>query len=355
MIKRAISSLLAAVLCFAFGMAAFAAVPTVSVSGASANENEVVTLKVTLEDNPGIASMKLIVDYDENVLELKDAGVEKTVTKVSGSMSSANEKDGKLILNWLSLTGNEFSEDGDFAEIQFKVKSNVVSGDSPVSVSYNADDVYNGDEVNVNFSIKNGAVKVNGSKKPSEEASSEAPSEQPEQNTQNEEQSKPSGKPYSEPAENERPSETGEPAEKPEAKVECGHVWGDSKITKEPTCTEQGEGVYICEICGEEKTEIILPLGHKFGEWKVLTEPTDEKPGEREHICNLCGYSEKEQFKSEEEQSSEPSEPAGQQQSQPTVRPAVNEKSGVSSIIIIVLIGAAVAAAGATFIAKKKK
>ena len=345
--------MLAAVLCLAFCNVAFAAAPTITVSGASAKENEVVTLKVTLKDNPGIASMKLVVDYDEKVLELKDAAVESAVTGVPGSMSSANEKDGKLILNWLSLTGNEFSADGDFAEIQFRVRSSVASGDTPVSVSYNADDVYNGSEVNVNFSVKDGVVKVSGSQNPSGETSSETPGEQPEQNEQNGDQSKPSENSSSETSGEEHPSNTEESAENPEVKVECGHIWGDSKITKEPTCTEQGEGVYICEICGEEKIEIILPLGHKFGEWKVLTEPAADKPGEREHICNLCGYSEKEQFRSGEEQSDE--QPAEEVPSGTAERRAESKKKDFAPALTAVFLGAAVAAAGATFIAKKKK
>lgn len=348
LIKKILSFLLAAALCLSLCMTVFASEPTVSVSGASAKENEVVTLKVSLKDNPGIASMKLVIDYDEKVLELKDAAVESAVTNISGSMSSANENDGKLIINWLSLTGNEFSVDGNFAEIRFRVKSGAASGDSPISVSYNADDVYNGKEVNVNFAVKDGVVKVNGAGNPASETASG--------DEENEEWGTPGGEENGG-FEHQNNSGTGTPGndehgESPEVNFVCSHIWGESKITKEPTCTEAGEGVFICEICGEEKTDTVSPLGHKFGEWNVLTEPTEETAGEREHTCNLCGYSEKEQFTLNEEQTFEQAKEASNQNREPRT---ANEKSGAPVILIAVFIGAAVAAAGATFIAKKKK
>lgn len=352
MIKRAVSLALVFVLCFVLEAVAFAAEPVISVSGASASENELVTLKVSLKDNPGIASMKLVIDYDEKTLTLEDAGVEKAVTQVSGSMSGANEKDGKLILNWLSLTGSEFSSDGNFAEIKFRVKTGASSGDSPITVSYNADDVYNGKEVNVKFAVEDGIVKVNGSKKPSTETSSEAQSES-EQPTQ----SQPSGEPDTgHQSEGDLPKPSVDP-EKPEAAIECSHIFGDAETTKKPTCTEPGEALYICEVCGAENTEVIAPLGHKFGEWKTVSEPSEGGFGERERVCNLCGYSEKEQFKAGEEQPSEQEQPdIAETEATPAIKPSESKKESVSPVIIAAICAAAlVAIGGATLISKKSK
>ncbi|MGN1307917.1 MAG: 5'-nucleotidase C-terminal domain-containing protein, partial [Faecousia sp.] len=42
------------------------------------------------------------------------------------------------------------------------------------------------------------------------------------------------------------------------------HTWDEGKVTKEPTCTEEGEIVYTCERCGETKTETLPATGHNY-------------------------------------------------------------------------------------------
>ena len=34
----------------------------------------------------------------------------------------------------------------------------------------------------------------------------------------------------------------------------CKHEYDDGKITREPTCTEEGEKTFICEFCGDSYT-----------------------------------------------------------------------------------------------------
>ena len=52
------------------------------------------------------------------------------------------------------------------------------------------------------------------------------------------------------------------------------HQWSTEKeVIKEPTCTEEGENVYRCEICGAtKKAENSLAYGHKWNEG-VITKP----------------------------------------------------------------------------------
>lgn len=74
------------------------------------------------------------------------------------------------------------------------------------------------------------------------------------------------------------------------------HHWDEGKVTKDPTCEEEGEMTYTCtdEDCGKVKTEPIAPLGHTpKGEYDdhdyekpaTCTEPGHEK---YEHCAN-CG------------------------------------------------------------------
>ncbi len=63
----------------------------------------------------------------------------------------------------------------------------------------------------------------------------------------------------------------------------------DGVDSKQPTCTNSGCAVYICENCGLFKTEDIAPLGHSFtGEWYVFRQPTETTEGEKRCKCERC-------------------------------------------------------------------
>ena len=59
-----------------------------------------------------------------------------------------------------------------------------------------------------------------------------------------------------------------------------------SNITKEPTCTEEGERTYTCE-CGETRTEKIAALGHDYTVEVVPS--TDTEKGYVRYTCKRCG------------------------------------------------------------------
>jgi len=68
------------------------------------------------------------------------------------------------------------------------------------------------------------------------------------------------------------------------------HVWNDGEISKESTCTEAGEKVYTCKVCGETKTEEVAALGHSYSEeWTVDKEATCEEAGSKSHHCTRLG------------------------------------------------------------------
>ena len=50
-----------------------------------------------------------------------------------------------------------------------------------------------------------------------------------------------------------------------EGDEECEeHAWDEGKVTKEATCTEAGEMLYTCTVCGETKTEEIPMTAHEY-------------------------------------------------------------------------------------------
>ena len=61
----------------------------------------------------------------------------------------------------------------------------------------------------------------------------------------------------------------------PEPPADCEHVWDDGVDTVEPTCTEEGECVFTCTLCGETDVIVLEALGH-------INEDGD-------NLCDDCG------------------------------------------------------------------
>ena len=66
--------------------------------------------------------------------------------------------------------------------------------------------------------------------------------------------------------------------------------YNDGEITKEATCSEEGEKTYTCSLCGETKAEELDKKEHVYKE-DVKEEPTFEEEGEKIFTCENCGYS----------------------------------------------------------------
>ena len=80
-----------------------------------------------------------------------------------------------------------------------------------------------------------------------------------------------------------------------------GHTLTKTASTK-PTCTEAGNSEYwTCSVCGkyfsdengtteiEKDSCIISATGHSFGDWTVTKEPTCTEEGEQMRVCTVCG------------------------------------------------------------------
>ena len=68
-----------------------------------------------------------------------------------------------------------------------------------------------------------------------------------------------------------------------------GHKWDSGKITKEPTCTEEGVNTFECTVCGKTKTEKVEALGHDWNnDFTVDKEATCEETGLKSIHCKRC-------------------------------------------------------------------
>ena len=70
-----------------------------------------------------------------------------------------------------------------------------------------------------------------------------------------------------------------------------------STITKKATCAEEGKITYTCTAtngtCDKKTyTEVVPKTAHTYGEWKVVKEATETEEGLKSHSCTVCGAEE---------------------------------------------------------------
>ena len=252
--------------------------PEITVSDASGNIGDEVTVIISLTSNPGIAGFNADITYDKNNLELTD---------MSGNSGFGGSFMGNVIKSkFVWYNASNITSTGTFATLKFKIKDTAKPNTYEIGLSYSQGDMSNADGDDVTATIHAGKITVTcnhtyGSW---------------EKNT----------------AENHKHT----------CKV-CGnvetaaHTWDSGKVTEAPTHTKEGTKTYTCTVCGETKTEKVEKLKeHSYGEWtkhddkqhkhscvcgdtqyaahtwdagKVTEAPTHTKEGTKTYTCTVCG------------------------------------------------------------------
>ena len=71
------------------------------------------------------------------------------------------------------------------------------------------------------------------------------------------------------------------------------HQWDKGRVTKEPSCKEEGEILYTCSICKGTKVEALAKTdNHQWGEWTTITKPTCSTKGKEIRTCKVCSKTE---------------------------------------------------------------
>ena len=120
----------------------------------STSGSEDIAVTVSLVNNPGISSIGMKVSFD-SALTLTAVQYND---KMGGQAMAPAALTSPAKLTWVSPFANS---EGDrvFATLYFKVAADA-SGNLPISISYNTDDVYDMTENNIAFDVINGAITV---------------------------------------------------------------------------------------------------------------------------------------------------------------------------------------------------
>ena len=136
-------------------------VPEIVVESKTAAAGSTVDVKISLKNNPGIASMKLTVEYDEG-LTLKapvvyDIYPEEADPEMPQVIQPA-EGGSPIILNWVSPLA-DVNGDMVYATLTFELSADA-EGEQNITVTYNPNDIYNLAEENIGFAVTNGKITV---------------------------------------------------------------------------------------------------------------------------------------------------------------------------------------------------
>ena len=131
---------------------------TMRVSQESECVGNKINVKTSLEDNPGVASNRAQVSYDD-FLTLEN--VEFNAALGGQAQTSDYLNNGSPVtLIWVNAFSN-FTEDGLFATLSFRINDEAVEDTfSEISVTYDASDIYNVEEQDIYLNVINGSVYV---------------------------------------------------------------------------------------------------------------------------------------------------------------------------------------------------
>lgn len=131
--------------------------PVIIVDNVSAHLGDKrIAVRIFVKNNPGLSSIAVTLDFDRSSLKLVDYEYN---TQIGGQYVEYNATVTTPKLIWLNWS-DEVKGDWVFATLYFDVSDRAIPGESFISLSYDADDIYNFEEENVYFKVVNGAVTI---------------------------------------------------------------------------------------------------------------------------------------------------------------------------------------------------
>lgn len=135
-----------------------AAEPSFEVGTVTGKPGDTVEVKVSINNNPGITAFSINVKYSSSDLTLIDI-IDCSLFSESLTHSPLNKT--PITLSWYSKNSQNIKKNGAFAKLKFKIKNGAKT--TALSISYDADNVFDSNFNNKKFKTTNGKVTVNGS------------------------------------------------------------------------------------------------------------------------------------------------------------------------------------------------
>ena len=130
----------------------------IKVSDVKVNPGDTVSVTISLENNPGITGARIFVDYNSDVLTLKNVENGNVFAGTAPVLSPSFDVV-PYQLQW-SIGVKDMTDDGVLATMIFGVNENAEDGKYDVSLTYDQEDIFNTKFENVHFDVLNGTVEI---------------------------------------------------------------------------------------------------------------------------------------------------------------------------------------------------
>ena len=131
--------------------------PTIVVGNVSGKVGDIVSVPVSLKNNPGVAGMAITVDFNGAVLKLVDCVDAGTL---NGPLHSTPLGSSPYTMMWYNPTGVDSMFNGVIATLKFEILAGAGLGVYNIGLTYNPDDIINADMEEVYFGVEPGSVTV---------------------------------------------------------------------------------------------------------------------------------------------------------------------------------------------------
>lgn len=202
----------------------------ITVDTVTAINGDSVTVRLQMEENPGIMAMTVFITYDSSVLTYE--------TYYRGYLTDYTVADHpeQNLIRFVNCQNGNMRKNGAFITLQFKVKEEADFGFYPISIEYQAGDFCNWRLDKLMPEITPGGVNI-------------------EYNGKN-----------------------------------CSHKkYGEWEVGAEPSCLENGMDRRFCVKCGHCDMRETSPIGHTYSDtWTVDKPATSESAGTMSRHCIRC-------------------------------------------------------------------
>lgn len=131
--------------------------PEVLTGNAKEQAGKSVQIPVQIKNNPGITAFRLVIEYDAVILKLTDVEFKEAAEGFNTGTSQSYDSP-------YSISGYNSSTDinnnGTVAIFTFEIRGSAEPGRYPISLSYDADDVFNIKGESIYFEVEEGYVEV---------------------------------------------------------------------------------------------------------------------------------------------------------------------------------------------------
>ena len=152
--RRVVLYLIVIALLATFIVCIRAANPAFVIDRVEGKKGEQVNVNISLKNNPGIASAKLVVTFDDGLtLDSVKYG------NLGGMTMNPQRYTSPVILNWFNALKN-LEGDVVYATLTFSIPKKANKSFYSISLKYNQSDVFNVKEQDIYFDIQNGGIRV---------------------------------------------------------------------------------------------------------------------------------------------------------------------------------------------------